>query len=98
MSVLIGDVAPDFNLIDQNVDEFYLKEFIGKERIIIYFYPKDETPGCVAQACGFRDNFEEFDNLVRLLVLAKTVLAAMLNSQSIITYLMFYLAIPRKKL
>jgi peroxiredoxin Q/BCP len=63
MSVLIGDVAPDFNLIDQNGDEFYLKEFIGKERIIIYFYPKDETPGCVAEACGFRDNFEEFDNL-----------------------------------
>jgi peroxiredoxin Q/BCP len=63
MSVLIGDFAPAFNLIDQNGDEFYLKEFIGKERIIIYFYPKDETPGCVAEACGFRDNFDEFANL-----------------------------------
>ena len=63
MSVLIGDNAPDFNLIDQNGDEFYLKNIIGKERVIIFFYPKDETPGCVAEACSFRDNFEEFANL-----------------------------------
>lgn len=63
MSVLVGDIAPAFNLTDQNGDEFYLKDIIGKERVIIYFYPKDETPGCVAEACGFRDNFQEFENL-----------------------------------
>ena len=63
MSVLVGDIAPDFVLIDQHGDEFKLKNIIGEERIIVFFYPKDETPGCVAEACGFRDNFEEFANL-----------------------------------
>ena len=63
MSVLVGDIAPDFVLIDQHGDEFKLKNIIGEERIIVFFYPKDETPGCVAEACGFRDSFEEFANL-----------------------------------
>ena len=63
MSVLVGDIAPDFSLIDQHGGEFQLKKIIGEDRIIVFFYPKDETPCCVAEACGFRDSFEEFANL-----------------------------------
>ena len=60
MSVLVGDFAPDFNLIDQNGDEFYLKDIIGQENIILYFYPKDSTPGCTTEGQDFRDNYAEF--------------------------------------
>jgi len=60
MIVNIGDPAPDFLLPDQNGDTFYLKEFIGKENIILFFYPKDETPGCIAEACSFRDSINDF--------------------------------------
>jgi peroxiredoxin Q/BCP len=61
MSLNIGDQAPDFSLLDQNGNTFSLKTFIGKANILLYFYPKDETPGCIAEACGFRDNITEFE-------------------------------------
>jgi peroxiredoxin Q/BCP len=50
----VGDNAPDFELSDQDGATRSLKEFHGK-KILIYFYPKDDTPGCTAEACGFRD-------------------------------------------
>ncbi len=57
MSLSIGDTAPNFKLEDQNGKEHQLSDLKGKTTLI-YFYPKDETPGCTAQACSLRDNFE----------------------------------------
>ncbi|HEX9162418.1 MAG TPA: thioredoxin-dependent thiol peroxidase [Thermoanaerobaculia bacterium] len=51
----IGDVAPDFNLPSTRGKDVGLKEFRGKD-VILYFYPKDDTPGCTAEACSFRDH------------------------------------------
>ncbi len=52
-----GIKAPDFKGIDQNGNEISLADFKGK-KIILYFYPKDNTPGCTAEACNLNDNFE----------------------------------------
>ena len=55
----IGDRAPDFTLKDKNGNDVRLSDFIGK-RIVLYFYPKDNTPGCTRQACAFAGVYEEF--------------------------------------
>jgi peroxiredoxin Q/BCP len=56
MNVLkVGDKAPDFNGLSQNEEHITLEQFKGK-RVAIYFYPKDNTPGCTTQACNLRDN------------------------------------------
>lgn len=52
-----GDVAPKFNAKDQNGKTVSLEDFTGKD-VILYFYPKDDTPGCTAEACNFRDNYQ----------------------------------------
>ena len=52
-----GDKAPDFTAKDQNGNTVSLSEFKGKN-VILYFYPKDDTPGCTAEACSFRDNYQ----------------------------------------
>jgi peroxiredoxin Q/BCP len=54
----VGQTAPDFALSDERGELVKLSSFRGK-KVILYFYPKDDTPGCTAQACGFRDRFEE---------------------------------------
>ena len=54
-SVDVGDQAPDFSLYDQNSKQQTLSKMQGKW-VVLYFYPKDETPGCVAEACSFRDS------------------------------------------
>ncbi len=54
----IGDKAPEILGINQNGKEIKLSDFAGK-KIVLYFYPKDSTPGCTAQACSLRDNHEE---------------------------------------
>jgi peroxiredoxin Q/BCP len=54
----VGESAPDFKGIDQDGKEISLSQFKGK-KIILYFYPKDDTPGCTAQACNLRDNYKE---------------------------------------
>ncbi|HSC25372.1 MAG TPA: peroxiredoxin [Candidatus Babeliales bacterium] len=56
-SLKIGDKAPDFALIDQQGETIKLTDFKGK-RVALYFYPKDDTPGCRQQACSIRDGFE----------------------------------------
>lgn len=56
----VGDAVPDFSLKDQNDKTFALKSVLGKKSLVIYFYPKDETPGCTAEACAFRDQYETF--------------------------------------
>lgn len=58
MELNIGDKAPDFKAKDQDGNEIKLSDFKGK-KIVLYFYPKDNTPGCTAQACNLRDNYEE---------------------------------------
>jgi thioredoxin-dependent peroxiredoxin len=54
--IKIGNLAPDFALPDDNGKIVKLSDFRGK-RVIVYFYPKDDTPGCTSQACGFRDSY-----------------------------------------
>ncbi len=53
-----GEAAPDFNLPDQNGQMHTLKEFSGKW-LVLYFYPKDDTPGCTKEACSFRDDLHQ---------------------------------------
>ena len=53
--IKLGDVAPDFNLLDQNYKSHNLQQYKGKW-LVLYFYPKDDTPGCTTQACSFRDD------------------------------------------
>ena len=54
----IGDKAPDFTLSDTNGNKVSIKDFRGK-KVALYFYPKDNTPGCTAEACSMRDNFDK---------------------------------------
>lgn len=54
----IGDKAPNFTLPDKDGNEVSLSDFKGK-KVILYFYPKDNTPGCTKQACNFRDNYPQ---------------------------------------
>ena len=54
-----GDIAPNFSATDQNGDTRSLSEYAGKH-LVLYFYPKDDTPGCTAEACDLRDNYHRF--------------------------------------
>ena len=56
----IGDAIPAFSLPDQNGKLFDINAVLGKKNLVIYFYPKDDSPGCTAQACSFQDQFEVF--------------------------------------
>lgn len=58
----VGMKAPDFSLKDQNGDAVSLSDFLGK-RVVLYFYPRDNTPGCSRQACAFSGAYEEFRSL-----------------------------------
>ena len=60
MSIKIGDQCPNFELLNQFGEKVAINNFIGKQNLVIYFYPKDDTPGCTKQACSFRDTFETF--------------------------------------
>ncbi|MFM2121719.1 MAG: hypothetical protein RLZZ589_156 [Cyanobacteriota bacterium] len=60
MALQIGDIAPDFTLPDQNGTPVSLSGFKG-QRVVIYFYPKDDTPGCTKEACNFRDQWSRFE-------------------------------------
>ena len=55
----VGTKAPDFTLKDKDGNEVSLSDFAGK-KVVLYFYPKDSTPGCTKQACSYRDNFDQF--------------------------------------
>jgi len=60
MAIRAGDVAPDFTLPQQDGSSFHLAEALAKGAVVLYFYPKDDTPGCTAEACTFRDAYEDF--------------------------------------
>jgi peroxiredoxin Q/BCP len=55
-----GDRAPEFELPASQGRTVKLADFRGKKTVVLYFYPKDETPGCTAEACSFRDEYEDF--------------------------------------
>jgi thioredoxin-dependent peroxiredoxin len=60
----VGDTAPDFTLPSQSGEEVSLRDFVGKKlAVVLYFYPKDDTPDCTKEACSFRDGYEQFEKL-----------------------------------
>ncbi|MDA0685978.1 MAG: thioredoxin-dependent thiol peroxidase [Bacteroidetes bacterium] len=59
MSIQIGQAAPDFSANNQNGKALTLGDFKGK-KLVLYFYPKDDTPGCTAEACSLRDHYQTF--------------------------------------
>jgi peroxiredoxin Q/BCP len=58
--IKVGDAAPEFDLPDATGKHVKLSDFRGKKSVVLYFYPKDDTPGCTKEACAFRDSFEAF--------------------------------------
>ena len=58
--IKIGSSIPAFTLPDQNGNLFDISSVLGKKNLVIYFYPKDDSPGCTKEACSFRDQFEVF--------------------------------------
>jgi len=56
-----GMKAPDFKLLDDTNQERKISDFLGKT-VVLYFYPKDDTPGCTTEACSIRDDYSEFEN------------------------------------
>ena len=63
MGLKVGDVIPNFKAKDANGNDFDSQNIVGKKPLVIYFYPKDNTPGCTAEACSFRDQYEDFKDL-----------------------------------
>jgi peroxiredoxin Q/BCP len=57
----VGDNAPQFNGLDQDGNPVSLKDYSGK-KLVLYFYPKDDTPGCTAESCNLRDNYSALQN------------------------------------
>jgi peroxiredoxin Q/BCP len=62
MAIAEGKKAPAFTLIDQDGKKVSLDDFAGKN-LVLYFYPKDDTPGCTKEACGFRDDWKTIQKL-----------------------------------
>ena len=58
----VGDTAPDFSLLDEHGLPVSLKDYLGKKVVVLYFYPKDFTSGCTAEACSFRDNYKPYQD------------------------------------
>ncbi len=61
LPISVGDPAPDFSLPDENGQIHALSQYRG-QKVVVYFYPKDDTPGCTKEACGIRDEFSSFED------------------------------------
>jgi peroxiredoxin Q/BCP len=61
--IQIGDKIPEFTLQNQDGEPVNIMEFIGQKTVVLYFYPKDDTPGCTKEACSFRDQYTVFQDL-----------------------------------
>ncbi len=61
--VKVGQRAPDFSLTSQSGETVKLSDFLEKKWVVLYFYPKDDTPGCTAESCAFRDSYEIFKDI-----------------------------------
>lgn len=57
----VGDKSPEFSLMDERGRLVSLRDYLGKKAVILYFYPKDFTPGCTAEACSFRDDYKVYE-------------------------------------
>ena len=68
MGLPVGSTIPNFKLKDQKGEWFDTADHIGKKPLVIFFYPKDFTPGCTAEVCSFRDSFEDFSDAGALVV------------------------------
>lgn len=62
MAIKVGDAAPDFTLQSQAGASVSLSSFRGQKAVVLYFYPKDDTPGCTTESCTFRDRFQAFQD------------------------------------
>ena len=67
MNLKVGDKAPGFSLRDQNGNSVSLDGYLGK-KVIVFFYPKDDTPGCTVEVCNFRDDFELYEEKNAVLI------------------------------
>lgn len=63
MKLQTGQIAPDFTLVNQNGEQLKLSDYRTKKWVVLYFYPKDNTYGCTREACSFRDNYQDFQDL-----------------------------------
>lgn len=63
LPLMVGDKAPDFTGHDQDGNKWKLKDKLGREIVLLYFYPKDDTRGCTAEACGLRDRISDFNRV-----------------------------------
>ncbi len=68
MKVEVGSMVPMFSLKDQHNNDFDLKSELGKNYLVIYFYPKDDSPGCTKEACYFRDQYEVFNQAGAMII------------------------------
>jgi peroxiredoxin Q/BCP len=66
--IKIGDPVPRFSLLDQHGEIFSLVKFLGRQKLVIYFYPKDESRICTKEACAFRDSYQEFEDAGALII------------------------------
>jgi len=66
--ISVGSKIPAFELKDQNGQWFQIDAVLGKKNLVIYFYPKDDSPGCTKEACAFRDQFEVFEDADALII------------------------------
>ena len=66
--VKVGDEAPDFTLRDQDGEPVSLSDYRGRSNVVLFFYPKDFSPGCTRQACSFRDSYEDFTDLGAMVI------------------------------
>jgi peroxiredoxin Q/BCP len=75
MGLSKGSKVPEFSLQDQDGNWFHSKDYLGKKPMVLFFYPKDNTPGCTAEVCAFRDAYETFTE--------KGILVAGISSDSV---------------
>lgn len=88
--VEIGQAAPTFTLEDVSGERVSLEDFRGKQ-VVLYFYPKDMTPGCTTQACDFRDHMEDFSALNTVIIGVSLIrFQDMRNLRISITFLFIY--------
>lgn len=68
MELAVGNNAPDFSLLTDSGENLSLSEFFDKKNVVLYFYPKDDTPGCTMEAKGFRDKIDDFSFLDTVII------------------------------
>lgn len=67
-AISLGSKVPEFTLNDQDGNSFNIRSVLGKKNLVIYFYPKDDSPGCTKEACSFRDQFEVFSEAEAIII------------------------------